>query len=62
MSIKRIENLRQILLMVLFGALSCHLAVSAIGQSERARFATQTQKPVRKGPRDEGQGPALTNR
>jgi Ca-activated chloride channel homolog len=46
MSIKGIENLRQISLMVLFGALSCYLAVSAIGQSEQARFATQTQKPV----------------
>src|SRR5262245_478239 len=48
MSVKGAENLRQILLIVLFGALSCYLtirAVSAIGQSERAQPAPQTQRP-----------------
>jgi Ca-activated chloride channel homolog len=48
MGIKGIENLRQILLIVLFGALSCYLAVSAIGQSEHAWLVTQTQKPGEK--------------
>src|SRR5215475_168104 len=49
-SVKGFENLRPILLIVLFGALSCYLtiravrAVSAIGQSESARLVTQTQK------------------
>lgn len=46
MSIKGIENLRQLLLIVLFGALSCYLAVSAIGQSEHAWLVTQTQQPA----------------
>ena len=49
MSVKGVENLRQILLIALFSALSCYLlvrAVSAIGQSERARLVTQTQKPA----------------
>ncbi|HKC85524.1 MAG TPA: VWA domain-containing protein [Blastocatellia bacterium] len=48
MSVKGVENLRQVLLIVLFGALSCYLtirAVSAIGQSERAQPAPQTQRP-----------------
>jgi Ca-activated chloride channel family protein len=48
MSIKGVENLRQILLIVLFGALSCSItirAVGAIGQSERAQPVTQTQRP-----------------
>src|SRR6266511_921102 len=48
MSVKGVENLRQILLTVLIGALSCYLtirAVSAIGQSERAQPAPQTQRP-----------------
>jgi Ca-activated chloride channel family protein len=50
--IKGIENLRQILLIVLFSALSCYLsiravrAVNAIGQAENARFVAQTQGPV----------------
>src|SRR5262245_5454070 len=39
MSVKGIENLRQILLMALFGVLLCYLTVSAIGQSEQARPA-----------------------
>jgi Ca-activated chloride channel homolog len=46
MSSKGIWNLKRILLIALFGALSCHLAVSAIGQSEYARLVRQTQKPV----------------
>src|SRR5262249_34832326 len=49
MSVKGVENLRQILLIALFSGLSCYLlvrAVSAIGQSERARLVTQTQKPA----------------
>jgi Ca-activated chloride channel homolog len=33
------------LLIVLFCVLSCYLAASAIGQSERARTVTQTQRP-----------------
>jgi Ca-activated chloride channel family protein len=51
MSVKGVENLRQILLTVLIGALSCYLtirairAVGAIGQSERAQTAPQTQRP-----------------
>ena len=48
MSVKGVENLRQILLIVLFGALSCYLtirAVGAIGQSDRARPVPQTQRP-----------------
>jgi len=48
MSVKVVENLRRILLIVLFGALSCYLtirAVSAISQSERAQPAPQTQRP-----------------
>jgi VWFA-related protein len=52
MSIKGIVNIRQILLIVLFGALSCYLSVlavrpvCAIGQSERTWLITQTQKPA----------------
>src|SRR5215813_4444 len=48
MSIKGVQNLKPILLIVLFGALSCYLtikAVSAIGQSERAQPVPQTQRP-----------------
>src|SRR5262245_66005381 len=48
MSIKGVQNLKPILLIVLFGALSCYLtirAVRAIGQSERAQPAPQTQRP-----------------
>ena len=51
MRVKGVQNLRQILLIILFGALSCYLTirairgVSAIGQSERARAAPQTQRP-----------------
>ena len=47
-SVKGVQNLRQILIIVLFGALSCYLAiraVSAIGQSERTQSAPQTQRP-----------------
>src|SRR5215470_10014455 len=46
--VKGVQNLKQVLLIVLFGALSCYLtirAVGAIGQSERARAAPQTQRP-----------------
>ncbi|MBO0724623.1 MAG: hypothetical protein J2P52_03405, partial [Blastocatellia bacterium] len=46
MSVKGMENLRRILLIVLFGALASHLAISAIGQSEHARLAPQTQRPA----------------
>jgi VWFA-related protein len=46
MSIKGIENLRRLLLIVLFGVLSRHLAVSAVGQSEHARLVTQTRQPA----------------
>src|SRR5262247_2663366 len=48
MSVKGVQNLKQILLIVLFGSLSCYLtirAVSAIGQSKRAQPAPQTQRP-----------------
>src|SRR5262245_5612618 len=48
MSVKGVENLRQVLLIILFGALPCYLtirAVGAIGQSERAQPAPQTQRP-----------------
>ena len=48
-TISIIESLKQILLIVLFGALSCYQsvrAVSAIGQSERARLLTQTRWPM----------------
>src|SRR5215475_2485356 len=48
MRVKGAENFRQILLIALFGALSCYLtirAVRAIGQSERAQPAPQTQRP-----------------
>src|SRR5262245_47208716 len=46
--VKGIQNLKRLLLIILFGALSCYLsvrAVDAISQSERARLLTQTQKP-----------------
>ena len=46
MSIKGTQDLRRILLIVLFCALSRHLAVSAVGQSEHARLVTQNQKPA----------------
>src|SRR5215831_2509433 len=48
MSVKGVDNLRQVMLIVLFGALTCYLTirgVSAIGQSERAQPAPQTQRP-----------------
>jgi Ca-activated chloride channel family protein len=47
-SVKGVQNLRQILMIVLLGALSCYLAiraVSAIGQSERTQPVPQTQRP-----------------
>ncbi len=46
MSIKGAENLRQILLAVVFGALPCLLAVGVIGQSEPNQQAPPTQKPA----------------
>jgi VWFA-related protein len=46
MSIKGPENLRQILLAVVFGALPCLLAVGVIGQSEPNQQAPLTQKPA----------------
>jgi VWFA-related protein len=46
MSIKGAENLRQILLAVVFGALPCLLAVGVIGQSEFNKQAPPTQKPA----------------
>src|SRR5215468_3870582 len=45
MRIKGIGNLKRILLIVIFGALSRHLSVSAIDQSELVRLMTRTQKP-----------------
>src|SRR5262245_46121441 len=48
MSVKGVQNLRQILMIILFGALSYYMtirAVSAIGQSERTQPAPQTQRP-----------------
>jgi VWFA-related protein len=46
MSVKDIENLKRILLIFLFCALSRYSDVNAIGQSERARLVTQTRKPI----------------
>jgi Ca-activated chloride channel homolog len=46
--VKGIENLKRILSIVLFGALSCYIsvrAVDAISQSERAQPAPQTRRP-----------------
>lgn len=47
-SIKWIGSLRQILLTVVFGALSYQLSVIAIGQSEHGRRVGETQKPATK--------------
>lgn len=44
MSVKEPENLRQILLAVVFGVLPCLLAISVIGQSE------PTDRSVEKAP------------
>jgi Ca-activated chloride channel family protein len=45
MSVKGAENLKQIMLAVVFGALSCLLAVGVIGQSKPNQQAPPTQKP-----------------
>lgn len=45
MSVKGAENLRQILLAVVFGALPCLPAIGVIGQSESNHQAPPTQKP-----------------
>src|SRR5262244_2727309 len=44
MSWRRIENLRQILLIIVLGAFSCFLSINAIGRSERNRQVAQAQK------------------
>src|SRR5215813_4505216 len=46
MNFRGIENLRQILLIVVFGALSCFLSINAIGRSQRSRQVAKTQKPA----------------